>query len=93
MFVHKESNKLWVIVIIDTASLDIRIEISFDRSTTTMEKIIYKYVEQGNIIISDLCPAFNFLDDINSGYRHITHNHSTESFGVGPNSSSYIENC
>ena len=57
-----------------------------------MKKIISKHIEQGNIIISDLWPTFNFLDDANSGYRHITHNHSNGSFGVGVNSSAYIEN-
>ena len=79
--------------IIDTASLDIRIEVSFNRRFISMKKIIYKHAEHGNIIISDLWLAYNFLDVINSVYCHITHNLSTGLFGVWPNSSSLIKNC
>ena len=92
LFVHIDGKQLWVIGIIDIQSLNIRIEVSFYKDTTTMKKIISKYIEQGNIIISDPWPAYNFLDDANSDYRHITHNHSIGSFGVGSNSSAYIEN-
>ena len=92
LFVHIDGKQLWVIGIIDTQSLNIRIEVSFDRGTATMKKIISKHIEQGNIIISDLWPAYNFLDDTNSVYRHITHNHLNGSFGVVANSSAYIEN-
>ena len=92
LFVHMDGKQLWVIGIIFIESLNIRIEVSFERDTTTMKKIISKHIEQGNIIISDLWPAYNLLDDANSGYRHITHYHSNGSFGVLANSSVYIEN-
>jgi len=42
LFVHI-GKQLWVIGIIDTQSLNIRIEVSF------MKKIISKHIEQGNI--------------------------------------------
>ena len=85
MFIHIDGKQLWVIGIIDTKSLNIRIEVSFYRDTTTMKKIISKHIEQGNIIISDLWKAYNFLDDAKSGYRNITQNHYIGSFGIGSN--------
>ena len=56
------------------------------------KKIIGKHCQTGNIIISDSWPAYNWLDDIHSGYQHVKHNHSIGSFGNSINSSSYIEN-
>ena len=92
LFVHMNGSQIWVIGIIDTSSHKIRLEISKDRSSETIKKIITKHIDKGNIIISDSWPSYNWLDDLNNGYVHIKHNHSTGIFGSGLNSSSIIEN-
>ena len=37
---------------------------------------------KGNIIHTDLWPGYNFLTNSNSGYQHITSNHSIMQFGL-----------
>ena len=58
-----------------------------------MRKMISKHIDRGNIIITDSWPIYDWLDDINKGYVHIKHNHSTGVFGFGLNSSSFIESA
>ena len=93
-YLYKYGVQIWVISLIDTSSHKIRLEISKDRNTETMKKIIIiKHNDIGNIIITDSWLAYNWLDELNNGYVNIKYNHSTGGFSSGLNSSSIIESA
>ena len=70
---------------------EFRIEASFNRDATILSKYIYKYVEIWNTIVSDGWAGYNFLNSAESGFSHIAHLHQRGFFGVGLQSTSYIE--
>lgn len=88
LFAHLNGSQIWVIDIIDIFSHKIRLEISKERNSEIIRKIISKHIDKVNIIISDSSPTYNWLDDLNNEYVHIKHNHST---GAGLDSTSIIE--
>ena len=57
-------------------------EIVTDRSANTLKIIITTHIGTGNSIFTDMWRGYNFLDDINSEYRHCTSNHSINQFGL-----------
>lgn len=48
-------------------------------------------IEEGNHIITDFWLGYNFMNRPNSGYIHISHNHSNGIFGLGTQSTAHIE--
>lgn len=47
-----------------------------------MKTIIEKHIGKGNIINTDSWSAYNFLDNIDSGYLHNAYNHNRGIFGL-----------
>ena len=56
-----------------------------------METFIKKYIPLGNTIINDWFSSYNFLVQFWSGYNYIKHLHGGGDFGLGLQSTSYIE--
>ena len=88
---HKNGLQIWLLGVINNQSKVFRIEGTFNRDATTIEKFIQIYIEKGNTIVSDMWGGYRFLDEVNSGYTHISHNHHNGIFGTGLQSSSHIE--
>lgn len=58
-----------------------RVEATYERDANTIKKFITKHVDKGNFIITDGWSAYNFLENSDSGYVHIKHNHGRGDFG------------
>ena len=76
LFTHINNTQQWVIGMINITTKNFWIEIVNDRTTETLKMIIAKHLRKGKIIYKDLWPGYNFLTNSNSGYQHITSNHS-----------------
>ena len=79
-FVRVGGKIFWVIGIINTHTKKLRLELSFERDTSTMKKIIKNLVQTGNIIVTDGWSAYLWLDLPFSGYIHSKHNHGAGDF-------------
>ena len=90
-FVRVGGKIFWVIGIINTHTKKLRLELSFERDTSTMKKIIKNLVQTGNIIVTDGWSAYLWLDLPFSGYIHSKHNHGAGDFWEGYDSTSHIE--
>ena len=90
LFTHINNENLWVIGIVDTGN-NFRCNISKIRNNIYLKKFIEKYIKKGNNIISDGWPGYSFLNNINSGYTHISYNHGAGNWGIGVYSTSHIE--
>lgn len=49
------------------------------------------YVNKGNYIVTDGWRGYLWLDNINSGFIHLTHIHAKNAFGEGIQSTSQVE--
>ena len=56
-----------------------------------METFIKNYIPLGNIIITDGFSSYNLLNQFESSYNHIKHLRWGGDFGLGLQSTSYIE--
>ena len=88
---HYQGHQVWLLGIRDNNNKDFRVEGSFKRDTRTMEAFITNYVEKGNHIVTDGWEAYDFLDKFNSGYIRHKHIHGNGDFGLGQESTSYVE--
>ena len=91
---HKYGRQIWLLAVINSQSKVFRIEGTFIRDATTIAKFIQIYIEKiekRNAIVSDMWGGYRFLDEANSGYTHISHNHHNGIFGTGLQSTSHIE--
>ena len=92
LFTHVNNEQIWVIGIINTSDkTQFRCNYSKIRNTDYLKAFIEKYIKAGNCIISDGWSGYNFLNDENSGYHHISYNHGAGNWGVGEYSTSHIE--
>ena len=82
LFTHCEGKHIWIIGLINWLTNDIRLEIVEKRNQQAMQIIIEKHVGKGNIINSHPWPAYNFLDNIDSGYMHNICNHISGILGL-----------
>ena len=76
---------------INTHNRLIRLELSYDRNTDIMKKIIKSHIKTGNIVVTDGWSAYSWLGHPFSGYIHSMHNHAAGNFGYGLDSTSHIE--
>ena len=91
LFTHTAGIQQWVVGLLNTQTKNFRIELVDAREQTTLKTIITKHVLPGNNIVTVSWPGYNFLNDNDSGYIHIVHNHSIGHFGSGIESTSIIE--
>ncbi len=82
LFIHWEGIQVWVVGLINLNTDEIRLEIVENRDQQTMKTIIEKHICKGNIINADSWPAYNFLDNIDSGFLHNSYNHNRGIFGL-----------
>ena len=87
---NKKGRVIWLLGIIRLSTKEFRIEAIFERDTATIKKVISKFVDKGNTIISDGWNSYNYLDNSEGGYIHVKHIHSSGSFGAGILSTSHI---
>jgi len=90
-FVKIKGNILWVIGIINTHNKLIRLELSYDRTTEVMKKIVKTHIKTGNIVVTDGWSSYLWISEPYSGYVHSMHNHGAGNFGYGLDSTSHIE--
>ena len=91
LFTHtKNGTQVWVIGIINNRTKEFRLEASKYRDTNTIKKFLYKFIDSGNIIISDGWSGYNFISNFN-GLAHEVHNHGAWDFGLGMHTTSFIE--
>ena len=83
LFGHRKGKQVWILGAIDNTNRDFRLEASYQRDGATLEKFIRMNIEEGNHIITDSWLGYNFMNRPNSGYIHISHNHSNGIFGLG----------
>lgn len=92
LFCHTGSNEnIWLIGLINTNTKYFRIEAVKERNADILEKIIRHHIGRGNTIITDGWPSYSWLNQNNSGYRHIVHIHGRRDFGFGEQSTSHVE--
>ena len=91
LFGHRKGQQVWILGEIDNTNRDFRLEASYQRDGATLEKFNRMNIEEGNHIITDSWLGYNFMNRPNSGYIHISHNHSNGIFGLGAQSTSHIE--
>lgn len=83
LFGHRKGKQVWILGAIDNTNRDFRLEATYQRDGATLEKFIRMNIEEGNHIITDSWLGYNFMNRPNSGYIHISHNHSNGIFGLG----------
>ena len=66
-----DGKQLWLLGAVNNNTLSFRIEATFSRDTKTILKFINKFIEKGNIIITDHWMSYNYLEAANSRYSHI----------------------
>ncbi len=81
LFSHSDGIQIWVVGMINAETKEIRLEMVDNRNANTLKNIIEKHVLPGNIVVSDSCAGYSFLDNINSGYVHHIYNHGRGNFG------------
>ena len=70
---------------------EFRLEAILKRDSNTVKKFATNYIGKGNTIVIGCWGGYVFLDLVNSGYYHETHNHVAGDFGFGLSSTSSIE--
>jgi len=91
LFSHTSSgDQAWVLGIISNYTKSFRLEVTKERNSAILKKFITKFVEPGNKIITDGWSGYSFLSD-EPGYLWDVHNHGAGDFGLGINTTSYIE--
>ena len=81
-FIKINGKILWVIGIINSNNRLIRLELTYDRNTDIMKKIIKSHIKTGNIVVTDGLSAYSWLGHPFSGYIHSMHN-AARNFGYG----------
>ena len=76
---------------IDNTNRDFWLEASYEKDGVILEKFIRMNIEEGNHIITDSLLGYNFMNRPNSGYIHISHNHSNGISGLRTESTSHIQ--
>ena len=92
LFTHKNNIPIWVVGIVSTTNKEnLRLHTTKIRNLNYLRTFIHKYIEPGNRIISDGWQGYQFLNNNNSGYIHISYNHGGGHWGIGELSTSHIE--
>ena len=74
----------------NTSSKILRLEVTFQRDSETLKKLIYTHIKYGNIIVTYIWAGYNWLqNDIN--YIHSTLSHDHGNFGYGFDSIIHFE--
>ena len=84
-------NKIWCLGIKETQGPNFRIVLTRERDAATLKRFITKFIPAGNNIISDGWAGYEWINNLNSGYRHYTHLHGRRDFGRAEESTSHIE--
>jgi hypothetical protein len=81
LLTHIDGHQVWLVGIINTQTKDFRLIPVYNRNYTILKNIITKFVEKGNVLISDAWAGYNGFSSADSGYIHIVHNHGHGLFG------------
>ena len=90
-FVKIKGNILWVIGVINTHNQLIGLEVSYDRTTEIMKKVVKTHIQTGNIVVIDGWASYLWIREPYSGYIHSMHNHGAINFGHGLDSTNQLE--
>ena len=92
LLIHNSSNdQIWIIGGIETKSRRVKLILSKDSSSQTIEHFINENFLEGTNFTHDVWPAYNVLNN-NLNYTHEIHIHGGGDFGRGNHSTSHIEN-
>ena len=80
LFTHQDGIQTWGIGLINTETNDNRLDVVTSRDTETMKTIIHRHAKEGNFIVNDSWPDYNFIDAPNSHYIYHTYNHCMVNF-------------
>ena len=80
---HSNNEQIWVFGVVNNTPKKFRIVGTISRDANAISKFIKTFIFPGNTIIADSWAGYNWLNDINSRYRHISFNHSNGSFFLG----------
>ena len=73
----------WLVGVINTTNRNyFRCNLTSVRNTDYLRRFITTYIEPGNTIISDGWQGYNWLNDANSGFNHLTFIHGQGQWGV-----------
>lgn len=69
MFCHDlNGERVWVLGIKENDAWDLKIVVPKKRDTETMKNLIYRFIPEGNRIVTDSWSSYDWLDNPDSGY-------------------------
>lgn len=89
-FVHDNQKQIWIIGMINNPTREIRLEISENRNSSTIKKIILNLIPKGNNIVTDGFMCYRWLDDPFRDYEHSMHKNCQGDFGTRLDSTSQV---
>ena len=91
MFCHDlNGERVWILGITENDILDYKIVVSKKRDAETMKNLIYSFIPEGNIIVTDAWSSYDFLDNPDSIYIRYRQVHRLRDWGEGLESTSHI---
>lgn len=82
----------WLVGVINTTNRNcFRCNLTSVRNADYLRTFVTTYIEQGNTIISEGWQGYNWLNDANSGFNHLTFIHGQGQWGSGIQSTAHIE--
>jgi len=92
MFTHHNNEQLWVVGIVCSTNKSLfRCNYTQIRNSDYLQRFIAIYLFAGNTICSDGWEWYNFLNNENIPYYHMTFNLGEGNWGYGNHSTSHIE--
>ena len=93
LIIHNErGEQVWLLGGIETKERRVRLILTKNRNSATIEKFVYDNYLEGTHFVHDSWPAYaNFFDNTIS-YTHETYVHQAHHFGIGSHSTAHIEN-
>ena len=86
-----KGNKIWCLGIKEAQGPNFWIVLTRERDTATLKRFITNFIPAGNNIISKGFTGYEWINNLNSGYRHYTHIHGRQDFGRAEESTIHIE--
>ena len=83
--------QLWVIGATENDTRNFMVVVAKDRDESTMKKFCNRLIPKGNNIVTDGWASYDWIDDLNSGYRRFRHVHGRHDFGFGLQSTSHVK--
>ena len=83
MIIYDNGDHAWLVGVIDISTKNIRLDILPPRTSANLKIFFTRYIQSGTHIIHDGWMGYNFLDDEDSYWIHVTNNHGNGDFDHG----------